>query len=105
MSETNLVLTADQSKALAQIQSFVEQEASRVLILSGFAGTGKTTLMRELVDWLFASERRFVMLASTGRAAKVLSDIGTRPRDCKYGPCNEICSDHTPLHLQVYWIQ
>ena len=74
MSETNLVLTADQSKALAQIQSFVEQEASRVLILSGFAGTGKTTLMRELVDWLFESERRFVMLASTGRAAKVLSD-------------------------------
>lgn len=50
MSETNLVLTADQSKALAQIQGFVEQESSRVLILSGFAGTGKTTLMRELVD-------------------------------------------------------
>ena len=74
MSETNLVLTADQSKALAQIQGFVERETSRVLILSGFAGTGKTTLMRELVDWLFASERRFVMLASTGRAAKVLSD-------------------------------
>lgn len=69
-----IVLTEDQSRAFDQIKSFVTSETGRVLILSGFAGTGKTTLMRMLVDWLDEIPLRYALLASTGRAAKILND-------------------------------
>jgi exodeoxyribonuclease-5 len=44
-----------------------------VCILRGAAGTGKTTLLRALVGVLADAERTVVLLAPTGRAAKVLS--------------------------------
>ena len=43
------------------------------LILKGYAGTGKTTLVGALVKVLAAERRPVVLLAPTGRAAKVLS--------------------------------
>lgn len=73
--EEDFVLTEDQSKALRQIRNFIADDSARVLILSGYAGTGKTTLVRMVVDRLMEEESLpFVLLASTGRAAKVLSD-------------------------------
>ena len=73
--EGDFVLTEDLSKALRQIRNFIADDSARVLILSGYAGTGKTTLVRMVVDRLMEEESLpFVLLASTGRAAKVLSD-------------------------------
>ena len=73
--EQHFVLTEDQSKALRQIHNFVADDSAKVLILSGYAGTGKTSLVRMVVDRLVEEESLpFVLLASTGRAAKVLSD-------------------------------
>lgn len=43
------------------------------LVLKGYAGTGKTTLVGALVQVLAKEERPVVLLAPTGRAAKVLS--------------------------------
>ena len=51
-TEKDFVLTEDQSKALRQIRNFVADDSARVLILSGYAGTGKTTLVRMVVDRL-----------------------------------------------------
>lgn len=42
------------------------------LVLKGYAGTGKTTLVGALVRVLARQRRRVVLLAPTGRAAKVL---------------------------------
>ena len=44
-----------------------------ILILNGFAGTGKTTLVRSLVRTLDEFKQKYVLLAPTGRAAKVLA--------------------------------
>jgi exodeoxyribonuclease-5 len=50
-----------------------------VLLLNGFAGTGKTTLVRALVRTLETFKHRYVLLAPTGRAAKVLSAYTGKP--------------------------
>lgn len=44
-----------------------------VFLLTGYAGTGKTTLLSALVRTLGGLSRRCVLLAPTGRAAKVFS--------------------------------
>ena len=45
----------------------------QVFILRGYAGTGKTSLVSALVRTMEQLERRCVLMAPTGRAAKVLS--------------------------------
>ena len=45
----------------------------KVFILRGYAGTGKTSLISALVRTMEQLERRCVLMAPTGRAAKVLS--------------------------------
>ena len=48
-------------------------------ILRGYAGTGKTSLMAALVQTMVQLERRCVLLAPTGRAAKVFSVYAGHP--------------------------
>ena len=50
-----------------------------VMLLNGFAGTGKTTLVRALVRTLDVFGHRYVLLAPTGRAAKVLAAYTGKP--------------------------
>lgn len=45
-----------------------------VVLLTGAAGTGKTTLVREIVEHLNSQGMRCVLMAPTGRAAKVLAE-------------------------------
>lgn len=50
----------------------------RVFLLCGYAGTGKTSLVAALVKTMEQLERRTVLLAPTGRAAKVFSSYSGR---------------------------
>ncbi|MEI6898325.1 MAG: AAA family ATPase, partial [Bacteroidota bacterium] len=50
-----------------------------VFILKGYAGTGKTTIVTALVNVLPRLKKRSVLLAPTGRAAKVLANYSKRP--------------------------
>ena len=50
-----------------------------ILLLNGFAGTGKTTLVRSLVRTLDKFKQQYVLLAPTGRAAKVLAAYTGKP--------------------------
>ncbi len=52
------------------LQNFSEPE---IFILSGYAGTGKTSVISALVKTLSAYKKRSILLAPTGRAAKVLA--------------------------------
>ena len=45
-----------------------------VVILTGSAGTGKTTRVKEILKNLSKQKRSIKLLATTGRAAKVLSN-------------------------------
>jgi len=65
--------TAGQERAIAGLERLLGTPRDRAtLVLKGYAGTGKTTLVGALVKVLSAQRRRVVLLAPTGRAAKVL---------------------------------
>jgi len=66
--------TAKQSIALKQLSSYlISQGLKRIFLLKGFAGTGKTTLIGTMVNCLWVGKLKSVLLAPTGRAAKVMS--------------------------------
>jgi len=66
-------LTDHQQSVFQQLQAFVQSKEYQVFILRGYAGTGKTTLIGFLLDWLKKDEEiQPVLLASTGRAARIL---------------------------------
>lgn len=68
-----------QAEAAARLARFAADAAGpEVFILRGYAGTGKTTLVGALVRALVALRRPVVLLAPTGRAAKVLADRSGR---------------------------
>lgn len=71
----DITLSPQQQQILDRLMVFVKQNDSRVFILKGYAGTGKTTLMRFLIQELKRKKTQFRLLAPTGRAAKVLSNV------------------------------
>lgn len=64
-------LTKQQNKVFDQIKAFLDSDAS-VFILRGYAGTGKTTMIKVIADYI-AKSREVILMAPTGRAARVLS--------------------------------
>lgn len=68
----HLTLTNDQRNALKALSGFLEND-QRVFILQGYAGSGKTTLLKGVVQHLQSVEKRFQLMAPTGRAAKVIN--------------------------------
>ena len=65
--------------ALSRYCSAYTAGQDRVFILNGYAGTGKTSVMGALVRSLRTVAMPTVLLASTGRAAKVLSSFTGQP--------------------------
>ena len=66
--------TSGQEEAIVMLSVFVTGSKERsVFLLKGYAGTGKTTLVGALVKALRHQNIRVVLLAPTGRAAKVFS--------------------------------
>ncbi len=54
------------------LYAFLESD-ERVFILQGYAGSGKTTLLKGFVEYLQSLEKRYQLMAPTGRAAKVMN--------------------------------
>src|SRR5690606_23796423 len=73
-------LTLQQDAFLRTIAQLVLSEhQDEIFVLKGYAGTGKTTLLSNLVNQLPLSHKKYVMLAPTGRAAKVISNYAKQP--------------------------
>jgi ATP-dependent exoDNAse (exonuclease V) alpha subunit len=73
-SQIPFELTASQKRALPMLTDFVcETNDNHVFILKGYAGTGKTTVVSALVKTLKLLQQKSVLLAPTGRSAKVFS--------------------------------
>lgn len=66
--------TVSQSKALYQIEEFLEDSEQEVFVLRGSAGTGKTTITKVVVDYLKRQGACFYLLAPTGKAASILKE-------------------------------
>ena len=72
--------TKEQEKAIFMLSDFLlSRERDAVFLLKGYAGTGKTSLLAALVRTLQQLEQRVMLLAPTGRAAKVLSSYAGAP--------------------------
>lgn len=69
----HLNLSIDQETALTKLESFLESP-THVFMLKGYAGSGKTTILKGLVEYLATIEKDFVLMAPTGRAAKVIRE-------------------------------
>lgn len=58
---------------------FFGREEDALFLLKGYAGTGKTSLVAAIVNTLLSLEYKVVLLAPTGRAAKVFSAYASQP--------------------------
>ena len=65
--------TESQEKLIDEISEFiVSGEQQEIMLIKGYAGTGKTTIVNSVVRTLKEAGSRSVLLAPTGRAAKVM---------------------------------
>lgn len=69
-------LTPHQQEVFEKVKTFIADREHRIFILKGYAGTGKTTLARFIIEYLDQASLGWsaVLLASTGRAARILSE-------------------------------
>jgi len=81
-------LNPQQSEALKAIEHFIESKDISVFQLKGYAGTGKTTLLIEILKMAAQKGITCQVMAPTGRAAKVIRD--------KTG------ADATTIHVGIY---
>lgn len=71
-------LTEDQTEAVNAIIQFINSPKD-CFILRGGAGTGKTTLLKVLIHTLTENNRSCMLLAPTGRAARILGNKADHP--------------------------
>lgn len=69
----HLQLSSDQQTAIVKLGNFLNSK-EQVFMLKGYAGSGKTTILKGLVEYLNAMEKDFALMAPTGRAAKVIRE-------------------------------
>ena len=83
---------SEQNKILLKLVEYINTLGNRsIFLLKGYAGTGKTTLISALVKSLPSIGKRSVLLAPTGRAAKILAKYSKKKS--------------STLHKKIYWIR
>lgn len=72
--------TSEQATALEKIVDFLFlQKEESLFLLRGYAGTGKSSLLGAFVKTMTEFKQKTVLLAPTGRAAKVFSSYSSHP--------------------------
>tara|TARA_R110002124_G_scaffold197590_3_gene364651 strand:+ start:145 stop:1569 length:1425 start_codon:yes stop_codon:yes gene_type:complete len=72
--------TQKQSQLLNLLSKFIfNDDKDAIFLLKGYAGTGKTTTISTFVNALASAGKKAVLLAPTGRAAKVIAVYSKRP--------------------------
>jgi exodeoxyribonuclease-5 len=61
------------------VADFVSSDENDILVVNGYAGTGKTTAISSVISVMKSFQTKCVLLAPTGRAAKVLSSYSGHP--------------------------
>ena len=72
--------TVKQNLFFQKIADFlIATSNDEIFVLKGYAGTGKTTIISTVINHLEAINMKCVLLAPTGRAAKVISNYSGKP--------------------------
>jgi exodeoxyribonuclease-5 len=85
-----MVLTAKQEQGL-KIAVQRHKDGEKYTVISGYAGTGKSTLVRFIISALDVDENRVCYTAFTGKAAEVLRKKGNR----------NVCTLHRLLYESI----
>lgn len=78
-------LNQTQQEVFDQLVHFIDHDEFDTFILKGYAGTGKTLLIQEFARHLIEVEKKFLLLATTGRAAAVLRGKTELPTSTIHG--------------------
>ncbi|WP_296384290.1 ATP-binding domain-containing protein [Winogradskyella sp.] len=71
--------TSKQDMVLMQLSQFIfDTNKNSIYLLKGYAGTGKTSIIGTIVSNLWEAKKSAVLLAPTGRAAKVISNYSKK---------------------------
>ncbi|SFZ91491.1 exodeoxyribonuclease-5 [Flaviramulus basaltis] len=71
--------TLKQNIVLQQLSEFIfSKDENALYLLKGYAGTGKTTIVGTIVTNLWKAKKSAVLMAPTGRAAKVISNYSNK---------------------------
>jgi len=71
--------TSKQDMVLMQLSQFVfDSNKNSIYLLKGYAGTGKTSIIGTIVSNLWQAKKSAILLAPTGRAAKVISNYSKK---------------------------
>ena len=92
-----MILTTQQDRAMSKIKEFIANQNEQVFILKGYAGTGKTTLISYIANYLQSINAPFILMAPTGRAAKILR---TKLKDEEASTIHKCIYDHSLLHFE-----
>lgn len=71
----SMELTPCQDRLFRDLASFLSSDDGDIFVVNGYAGTGKTTALSAVIGALRRLGIKSVLLAPTGRAAKVLSGM------------------------------
>lgn len=90
-SDSSVEFNENQKSAIININEFIYSSSQTICILKGYAGTGKTYIISKVVKNLWKIKKPVILLAPTGRSAKVLSLY-----------CNK--EAHT-IHREIYYVK
>ena len=90
-SDPTVKFNENQKSAIININEFIYSSSQTICILKGYAGTGKTYIISKVVKNLWKIKKPVILLAPTGRSAKVLSSY-----------CNK--EAHT-IHRKIYYVK
>lgn len=106
--------TQQQNEVIDALSDFLsDRRNDTAFLLRGYAGTGKTSLIGALVQSMLKLKQKVVLLAPTGRAAKVFSSYAEYPaytihkriyRQKRYGEENSNYSLNDNLHHDTLFI-
>ncbi|KGK43260.1 hypothetical protein LH51_01075 [Nitrincola sp. A-D6] len=92
-------LNADQKTAIDAIKQFMKDPEQDAFILCGSAGTGKTTLVAKIIELLRGMGLGCMMVAPTGRAARILQSKLNKMLPVDMGPLLV-----STLHGAIYYL-
>ena len=78
--ETGLSLTPDQSVALEKMKQFIQTPRQTYFRLTGYAGTGKSFLIIQLMKWLLNQKICFVGGSPTNKAVKNINKLAAEAK-------------------------
>ncbi|MGK7936520.1 MAG: AAA family ATPase [Xenococcaceae cyanobacterium] len=74
---TTLNLTTDQAEAIAKMKNFIVNSEEKFFRLTGYAGTGKSFTICQLIKWLRSAQYKVIAASPTNKAAKNLQKMAS----------------------------